>query len=363
MNQLRDTLLSPSPHGPDDIQGADGIAHDREDVRLSIARDQLEELRKSVLFNRIWITTSRYCELGDGVDSLVGYLHHIWYAYYQLSRHTPHETAEHDSLVLDLLRIQGRGPLTRPVAGNYGIDIARTIEGAVWNDMPFLVADMTEVWMSDFATMSGTHRLNFSSFLAKLASTRISKDRMCQVAIILFRYTFEYPQEVYAFDDPDIEGSERTLRGLQLQQLLPSVFIWIKEAGNNLLLLSEVSWDDCPSTVGHGGSLFVKSEFGKQAGNGMSPWRWMFWLKRLHEFQDQAIKVGEKGVEDLCKDSIGHMLSDAKARNSEVLRAYQSGGEFLRQEVHLSALQKILDGEEYEEAIFIGQDQDENIES
>jgi hypothetical protein len=34
--------------------------------------------------------------------------------------------------------------VTRPVKGNYGIDIARLTEGTLWNDLPFLVTDMTD---------------------------------------------------------------------------------------------------------------------------------------------------------------------------------------------------------------------------
>ncbi|KAJ5984612.1 hypothetical protein N7481_006711 [Penicillium waksmanii] len=360
MNHLRDTLLSPSPQGLDEIQGDDGIAHDREDVRKSIVRGEFQELRGAAFYNRTWIITERYCNSGDGVDSLVGYIHHIWYTYYQLSRHTSHETADHNSLVLDIIRIQGQGPLSRPVRGNYGIDIARTVEGTLWNDLPFLVTDMTEVWMTDFATMAGTQRVNFASFLAKLASTRVSKDRMCVIAILIFRYTFETPQEVYPFDEPDDEDLGRSLKDLQVQHLLPSVFTWIKEAGKNLLLLSEVSWNDCPSAIGNHGPLLIESEFGKRSSTGLTPWRWMFWLKRLHEFRDQAKKVGEKRVEELCDDSISQMFSDVKDRNSEVLRAYKAGGEGIQKESHLTRLKKILDGEDSDDGEIFEDDEDNN---
>lgn len=363
MNHLRDTLLGPSPQGLYDIQGDDGIAHDREDVRKSVLRGEIQELRGAAFYNRTWIINDRYCNEGDGVDSIVGYIHHIWYIYYQLSRHTSHETADHDSLVLDVLRIQGQGPLVRPVRGNYGIDIARTVEGTLWNDLPFLVTDMTEAWMSDFATMAGTQRVNFASFLAKLASTRVSKDRLWQIAILIFRYTFESPQQVYHFDEPDNEDLGRTLKGLQIQQLLPSVFAWIKEAGMNLLLLSEVSWNDCPSTIGNSGPLLTDSEFGKRSPSGLTPWRWMFWLKRLHEFRDQAMNIGEKRVKELCDESIRQMLSNVKDRNSEILRAYQTGGESIQKESHLASLKKIVDGEDSESdevEVFGNEEEDED---
>jgi hypothetical protein len=91
--------------------------------------------------------------------------------YYMLSRYTACDTLEHDLLVLNILRIQGLGLLTHQVYSNYGIDIARTIEGTLWNNLPFLVSDMTEHWTRDCPVILGAQRLNFTSFLAKAAST------------------------------------------------------------------------------------------------------------------------------------------------------------------------------------------------
>lgn len=39
--------------------------------------------------------------------------------------------------------------------------------------------------------MPNVHRLNFASILAKLASTRVSNHKICQIALVLFRSTFE----------------------------------------------------------------------------------------------------------------------------------------------------------------------------
>lgn len=83
--------------------------------------------------------SDRYCNVEDGVDSLEGYLHFLWHIYYQLSQHASYEASNHGGLVLDILRIHGKGPWTRPASGVYGIDIARTIEDTLWNDLPFLV--------------------------------------------------------------------------------------------------------------------------------------------------------------------------------------------------------------------------------
>jgi hypothetical protein len=64
-------------------------------------------------------------------------------------------------------------------AGGAGIDIARTPNGTVWNDLPFLATDMTEFWINDCTAKGLEQRLNAASFLAKLASTRIANDRLC----------------------------------------------------------------------------------------------------------------------------------------------------------------------------------------
>jgi hypothetical protein len=132
MHHLRDALLSPSPEGSPEPNNLDKMAKDVLDIRESVARGEFDELRGAAFYNRTWVVSDRYCSLGDGIDSLVHHLHSIWHMYYHLGVHTAHDTFNHDRLVLDIVRIQGLGPLTRPVTGQYGIDIARTVDGTVW---------------------------------------------------------------------------------------------------------------------------------------------------------------------------------------------------------------------------------------
>ena len=80
----------------------------------------------------------------------------------------PSESSEHEGIVLDILRIQRMELLARPARGVYGVYIARIIDGTLWNDLPFLVGDMTNLWVNHSASMSGAHRRNFATFLAKL---------------------------------------------------------------------------------------------------------------------------------------------------------------------------------------------------
>jgi hypothetical protein len=121
------------------------------------------------------------------------------------------------------------------VRGVCGIDIARTVEGTLWNDLPFLITDMTDFWVNNSVSLSSSQRLNFASFLAKLASTRINKDRLCQIALVLFRTTFEDGRDLRTTDDLDDEDPKASIRSLDLARLLPSACAWIKEAGYNII--------------------------------------------------------------------------------------------------------------------------------
>lgn len=346
MHRLRDSLLSPSPKGFPDLGELDSLSHDREDTRQSLARGEFQEVHAAARYNRTWIVSHRYCNCGDGVYSLEGYIREIWYMYFQLSLHTSQETPEHDCLVLDIIRIQGMGPLTRPVKGIYGIDIARTTEGTVWNDLPFLVTDMTDFWINNCGPMSGTQRLNFASFLAKLASTRVCKDRMCQVALVIFRCAFEERQGIFPSEVKDKEDSHRSMSLLELRHLLPAAHAWFKEASHNIMQLSEVSWNDCPSAIGQGGRYLLESELGKRSPTGFTPWRWMYWLKRLSEIEEEAKLAGEKRLEEYATEAIHIMVTGAEERNSDILRVFKTAGDHIYEDKHFLPLKRIVEGED-----------------
>jgi hypothetical protein len=223
------------PKGNPEIKDLHSAFSDEADVREAAARGEFEELRGAAFISRTWIVSAPYCNIGDGVDSLEHHLHSMWHMYYQLGRYTSHDTADQDRLVLDIVRIQGLRPLTRRVRGVCGIDIARTVEGTLWNDLPFLITDMTDFWVNNSVSLSSSQRLNFASFLAKLASTRINKDRLCQIALVLFRTTFEDGRDLRTTDDLDDEDPKASIRSLDLARLLPSACAWIKEAGYNII--------------------------------------------------------------------------------------------------------------------------------
>ncbi|KAI2733291.1 hypothetical protein CBS147332_306 [Penicillium roqueforti] len=340
MQHLRDSLLSSLPRGAPSIITNDYARRDQESTRQSIARGDFKEVRDVAFYDRTWVVTSRYCDI-DGLDTLEGRIHSLWYIYYELGRSISSESPEHEGIVLDIVRIQGMGPLTRPSRGTCGIDIARTVDGTLWNDLPFLASDMTEFWINNGGSMSGTHRLNFATFLAKLASTRVAKDRLCQVALLIFRDLFESSKTLRGESESDEEDLNRGIYQLEVFQLLPAAVAWLKNGNHNLLLLSDVCWNECPSDISKGGEKFLESELGQRSPAGFSPWRYMFWLKQLHEIQEEAKEANEKALEELATDGIQYMVIIIKQRDSEVLRAYKNGGDALHQDKHLSCLKAL----------------------
>lgn len=47
----------------------------------------------------------------------------------------------------------------------------------------------------------------------------------------------------------------------------------------------------------------------------------MFWLKRLHEIQEEAKEANEKALQELSADGIEYMFNTIKQRNPEILVA------------------------------------------
>lgn len=337
MHALRTAILGPTPTtspAPLDTQ-----LHSAADVRQCLARGEYDEVRSGAS-NRTWIASMRYCQDGWSADSVVEFVHSLWDIYAQLARQA--DGHRQDALVLDVLRIQGLGPLYRP-AGGKSVDVARTVDGALWSDLPFLVGDLRDVWVRDCATMSGSQRENFAGFLAKLASARICKDRMASVGLLTLRFALEDPRRnLRSTEGDDGEDETRSIESLDIAHLLPVACVWIKEAVHQLVMLSDVHWNDCPSDVGQGGVLFLESELGlgTRSSTGFSPWRFMFWIKRLHEIRKEAHDAGEKDLKEYATDVIERMVDTVQTRNSEVLRAYKSGGEALLKDEHLTCLLK-----------------------
>ncbi|GES65099.1 hypothetical protein ATEIFO6365_0010000400 [Aspergillus terreus] len=310
------------------------------DLQDAARRGQLELLR-SVAYNKAWFLEKQYCRSGYSLDSVEPSLRGLWLVYSQCARYFSHESSEQDTLVLDILRTRGRGPLTRRAPGGVGFDVARTPDGTVWNDLPYLATDMTAFWNNECAAMSTSQRVNASSFLAKLASARVANDGLFQIALILFRDTFEDERPLGSSNDPDDECPRRSVHVLTITALLPAACAWIREAGHNLILLSDTCWNQCSDDViGKGRYRFVQSELGQRSPGGFSPWRWLYWLKRLHEIRDEATQAEEKVLAQQASRAVDTMVGHVQQRNAQILRVFEAAGDTLREDPVFSGLKE-----------------------
>jgi hypothetical protein len=66
----------------------------------------------------------------------------------------------------------------------------------------------------------------------------------------------------------------------------------------------------------------------------------MYWLKRLHEIREETKEAGETALEEYATDAIVYMAEKVKERNSGILRAYEDGGDILREDKHLLCLRR-----------------------
>lgn len=200
-----------------------------------------------------------------------------------------------------LLRARGLFPLIRRAQSN-SVETATTSAGVLWEDLPWFVSDMINFWVNDCAKMGTFQCINFSAFLAKLASTGLDNDRLCRIALLVFRDTFETVRPIGSLDDR--EGANSTMNGLSVAALLPAACAWLRIAGPRILHLLDIMWNDCPGTIGQCGATFTNSELGRSASAGFSPRRWLYWLKRLGEIGGEADRIGEEYVPTYANDTI-----------------------------------------------------------
>ncbi|RYO92990.1 hypothetical protein DL766_005215 [Monosporascus sp. MC13-8B] len=300
---------------------------DRESVLDAIRQGDFDGL-VGTSSSKLAVMTEGYCRSQQSFETFKPLLHDLWYGYYQGGRHPSHSSAEQDRLAFHILRARGMGALTKR-ARNGSIETAVTLDGVAWEDLPFFVSDMTDFWFNDCACMEAAHRLNFASFLAKLASTGLCNDKLCRIALLVLRETFETVRPLGSVSSSADANAEATMGDLTISDLLPAACAWIREAGRKIVQLSDVFWNDCPGMTGGYGATFTASELGRglSSSSGFSPQRWMYWLKRLDEIAEEANQAGESSVAEIASEAIDFMLSRVEETDSFVLKEFEAAAD------------------------------------
>lgn len=299
-------------------------------LRRSIAK----EARTDGNTNKLWEAASslssihgQYARSGKPATELEIDLHDLWFTYYHAAKNTLADNPILDRLVVQILQAREIGPLQRTSSADTGsvATTASTSEGIIWTDLPFLVPDMTYFWLEDWAKISASSRLGFSTFLAKLASVGICRDRFCSIALMLLRDTLETVRPLgvcVSDDDKDKERSAekpaRRQQDVTVAELLPAVNAWMFFAGHKIIQLADARWSG--DDGGLGPLLRADPSSSAMSAGGFSPERWIHWLKRMEQIAEEAESAGDARLGGLTRRYMDNMLAVADETDSAVKR-------------------------------------------
>uniref|UniRef100_UPI00300E6EAA DUF3632 domain-containing protein n=1 Tax=Stenotrophomonas muris TaxID=2963283 RepID=UPI00300E6EAA len=132
--------------------------------------------------------------------------------------------------------------------------------------------------------------------------------------------------------------------------LLPAAQAWLHIANNKIVQLSDKLRNSF-ATVKQDDSTFTKSELGRRSSAVFSPWRWMYWLKRLEEIKEEASRVGEDTLAKSVLETMERMLSTVEDMDTRVQRELEAEGNLVRNQHRFSRnawVKGEIDGIEWE---------------
>ncbi|PFH58492.1 hypothetical protein XA68_13600 [Ophiocordyceps unilateralis] len=308
------------------------------DAVFSAANDDDWSALCRIMGEYISLIEEGFCRMGKGWRDTEPQLKELWTVFYVCAKEFDYSSSLHDRLALHLIRIRSRGKLYRPTHFPGGPVPAEPIRrhdmmqvamapghGFLWTDLPFLFDEMAMRWSAEFWFLESDQRVNLSSFFAKAASANLVDDKVYFFFFSLLREALEKPLAV---------DSNR------LAILLPPTGIWFDEAGHKLIELSNASVDYFPAPVSSAGPLFEQSWLGcRWRRTGFTPGRWLFWLQRLDQIENEAIRMGLVGPDSIAKmaaDAMHCMLSQVELRNTWVLKELENHGNLIRDQSRLS---------------------------
>ncbi|KAI1738045.1 hypothetical protein F4680DRAFT_197380 [Xylaria scruposa] len=244
-------------------------------------------------------------------------LQNLWHLYYVTGKYCPENAVA--PAVLQLIETSQRGLLARNQVDNSGaVEIEHApvvvrvgnhiIHQYLWQDLPFLVPDMTTYWIQDCARMSSSQRVRINTFWASLvaASSASWSYGLCRIALMVLRDTLETQRPlVRAGVEPGGEDSEntgRTIDMLTIADLLRAANAWLERAGARITQLCEAGDSNAatrlavpvPEEVSLPGPLAQAAGIQAVPG-GFSSQRWFFWLQRLDEIGADTSPQGSTG--------------------------------------------------------------------
>jgi len=222
------------------------------------------------------------------------HLHHLWHFIVEIAKNTHFDDSKQDSLVRWILSFREMGVLTNP---KEAIVVAKASNGQrLWVDLPYLAEDIRKSWIIHFS-MTVEQRINFASFIARLASIGVCDNTLAVCALLLFRDTFEIPRQLKKSASETLDNED-----ISIEELLPAVRSWTDYASFKLLSLTLKFFNEYPAEDSDLGRLIEDRSITR----GFSSFRWDFWKRRLV----QLIESGYEPVASEAAEIIRQMAVD-----------------------------------------------------
>ncbi|KAL7945056.1 hypothetical protein V8C42DRAFT_68617 [Trichoderma barbatum] len=78
------------------------------------------------------------------------------------------------------------------------------------------------------------------------------------------------------------------------------------------------------------------SQTSRRSSASFSPWRWMYWLKRLEEIREEAKRAGQDTLAKSVLGTMEHMLAKVETTDTRVQRELEAVGNLVRNQHRFS---------------------------
>jgi hypothetical protein len=79
----------------------------------------------------------------------------------------------------------------------------------------------------------------------------------------------------------------------------------------------------------------VESALGEQCPTSFSPWRYLFWIKRLRQIKEEADAASQKSISKQAQDTFSMMLLGMETRQPGILQDFSKSADAIREDKDL----------------------------
>lgn len=213
------------------------------------------------------------------MEVTIAEIHNVWFVFTLAASNIDADHPAQDRLVRVILWARESGTVTRIQDGVPKPVI--TADGQLWTDLPYLVEHIRTTWE---AAISTTHSpdpakaRNLAAGISRLAGLGVCGEALTGCALDIMARTLE-------------DNGDGGTTAFTLPQLLSFVEVWLRYAGDKLLMLSDQHQAIGPRWSGIGTATLERGKTAAEAGpevDGLGRDRVLRWRRRLAELKSHS---------------------------------------------------------------------------